>query len=241
MVATKFGFVTKPDGSRGMDGSPAHLEAVADECLARLGMDVIDLYYQHRYDPAVPIEETVGAMGELVTAGKVRYLGLSEVGPETLRRAHATHPISALQSEYSLWERSIEAETLPELRRLGIGLVPYSPLGRGFLTGAVDVKKLGDDDFRKTNPRFADGAADRNMALVDVVKRIATRHRATPAQVALAWVLSRGKDVAPIRGRSACRISRITSGRSTSSSVTTTSPSSMRSRRKCRASVTARR
>jgi aryl-alcohol dehydrogenase-like predicted oxidoreductase len=165
-----------------------------------LGIDTIDLYYQHRRDRKVPIEETVGAMKELVTAGKVRYLGLSEVGPETLRRANAVHPISALQSEYSLWERGVEARVLPVLRELGIGFVPYSPLGRGFLTGAVTLAGLEADDFRRTVPRFSAENVKKNEALVDVVKRVAARHNATPAQIALAWVLAQGDDMVPIPG-----------------------------------------
>lgn len=165
-----------------------------------MGIDTIDLYYQHRRDRKVPIEETVGAMKELVTAGKVRYLGLSEVGPETLRRANAVHPISALQSEYSLWERGVEARVLPVLRELGIGFVPYSPLGRGFLTGAVTLAGLEADDFRRTVPRFSAENVKKNEALVDVVKRVAARHNATPAQIALAWVLAQGDDMVPIPG-----------------------------------------
>jgi aryl-alcohol dehydrogenase-like predicted oxidoreductase len=199
IIATKFGF--KIDGGvRGVDGSPANVKRVAEASLRRLNIDTIDLYYQHRRDPNVPIEETVGAMGELVAEGKVRFLGLSEVGPATLRRAHAVHPISALQSEYSLWERGIEAEVLPAARELGIGFVPYSPLGRGFLTGAVKVDELGDDDWRRTNPRFSEANAQQNQHLVDVVKRIAARRNATPAQIALAWVLAQGNDVVPIPG-----------------------------------------
>ena len=165
-----------------------------------MGIDTIDLYYQHRRDPNVPIEDTVGAMKELVRAGKVRYLGLSEVGPETLRRANAVHPISALQSEYSLWERGVEARVLPVLRELGIGFVPYSPLGRGFLTGAVTLEGLEADDFRRTTPRFSAENVKKNEALVDVVKRVAARHDATPAQIALAWVLAQGDDMVPIPG-----------------------------------------
>jgi aryl-alcohol dehydrogenase-like predicted oxidoreductase len=199
VVATKFGFRFENGERRGVDGSPANVKRVADESLRRLGIDVIDLYYQHRRDPAVPVEETVGAMAELVQAGKVRYLGLSEVGADHLRRAHAVHPIAALQSEYSLWERGVE-DLFPTLRELGTGLVPYSPLGRGFLTGAVDTSALADDDFRKTNPRFTDENARKNAALVDVVKRVASRRGATPAQVALAWVLAQGDDVVPIPG-----------------------------------------
>jgi len=176
------------------------VKKVADESLKRLNIDTIDLYYQHRRDPNVPIEETIGAMKELVEAGKVRYLGLSEVGPETLRRAHAVHPISALQSEYSLWERGVEARVLPALRELGIGFVPYSPLGRGFLTGAVSAATLESDDFRLTTPRFSEASMQKNQALVDVVKRVAAGHHATAAQVALAWVLQQGSDIVPIPG-----------------------------------------
>jgi aryl-alcohol dehydrogenase-like predicted oxidoreductase len=200
VIATKFGFAFEPGQERSVDGSPARAKKVADASLKRLGIDVIDLYYQHRRDPKVPIEETVGAMKELVEAGKVRYLGLSEVNAETLRRANAVHPISALQSEYSLWERGIEDRILPALRELGIGLVPYSPLGRGFLTGSVNAGTLESDDFRLTTPRFSTENMRQNAALVDVVKTVAARHRATPAQVALAWVLAQGDDVVPIPG-----------------------------------------
>jgi aryl-alcohol dehydrogenase-like predicted oxidoreductase len=200
VIATKFGFAFGPGRERGLDGSPANVKKVAEESLKRLNIDTIDLYYQHRRDPNVPIEETVGAMKELVAAGKVRYLGLSEVGPETLRRANAVHPISALQSEYSLWERSVEARVLPTLRELGIGFVPYSPLGRGFLTGAVSAQTLEADDFRWTTPRFSEASMKHNQALVDVVKRVAARRQATPAQIALAWVLAQGNDLVPIPG-----------------------------------------
>jgi aryl-alcohol dehydrogenase-like predicted oxidoreductase len=179
VVATKFGFKFE-GGTRGVDGSPANVKRVRD--------------------PNVPIEETVGAMHELVEEGKVRFLGLSEVGAATLRCAQSVHPISALQSEYSLWERDLEAEILPAIRELGIGLVPYSPLGRGFLTGAVQVDALGEDDWRRTNPRFSEANAQKNQHLVDVVKQIATRRNATPAQIALAWVLAQGNDVVPIPG-----------------------------------------
>jgi aryl-alcohol dehydrogenase-like predicted oxidoreductase len=199
IVATKFGFGFENGVRTGVDGSPANAKRVADESLQRLGIDVIDLYYQHRRDPNVPIEETIGAMKELVEAGKVRYLGLSEVGPDHLRRACAVHPISALQNEYSLWERGVE-DLFPTLHDLGIGLVPYSPLGRGFLTGAVKMDEIGEDDFRKTNPRFADEAAKQNEALVAIVKRVAERRGITPAQVALAWVLAQGSEIAPIPG-----------------------------------------
>jgi aryl-alcohol dehydrogenase-like predicted oxidoreductase len=200
VVATKFGFSFGEGRPRGVDGSPQNVKRVADASLGRLKIDTIDLYYQHRRDPNVPIEETVGAMKELVDAGKVRYLGLSEVGPETLRRANAVHPISALQSEYSLFERGVEARVLPVLRELGIGFVPYSPLGRGFLTGAVTLEGLEPDDFRRTTPRFSAESIKKNEALVDVVKRVAARHKATPAQIALAWVLAQGNDIVPIPG-----------------------------------------
>ncbi len=199
VVATKFGFKFG-NGVRGVNGTPENVKRVANESLARLGIDTIDLYYQHRRDPAVPIEETIGAMKELIDEGKVRYLGLSEVSPETLRRANAVHPISALQSEYSLWERRVEKKVLPAVRELGIGFVPYSPLGRGFLTGAVNVEKLGEDDWRRTNPRFSKEAAQSNQRIVDAVRAVAEGCNATPAQVALAWVLSRGSDVVPIPG-----------------------------------------
>ena len=199
VVATKFGFRFS-NGIRGVDGTPRNVKRVANESLARLGIDTIDLYYQHRRDPSVPIEETVGAMKELVGEGKVRYLGLSEVSAHTLRRAHAVHPISALQSEYSLWERGVEEKILPVARELGIGLVPYSPLGRGFLTGAVNVDALAENDFRRTNPRFSKESARTNARIVDLVREVAAECAATPAQVALAWVLSRGSDVVPIPG-----------------------------------------
>jgi aryl-alcohol dehydrogenase-like predicted oxidoreductase len=199
IIATKFGF--KFDGpTRSVDGSPANVKRVADASLKRLNIDVIDLYYQHRRDPKVPIEETVGAMKELVAAGKIRYVGLSEVGPETLRRANAVHPISALQSEFSLWERGVEAAILPTVRELGIGFVPYSPLGRGYLTGALKVADLQADDWRRTNPRFSPENAAKNLQLVEVVKRVAERRKATPAQIALAWVLAQGNDIVPIPG-----------------------------------------
>ncbi|MFZ0364522.1 MAG: aldo/keto reductase [Candidatus Cybelea sp.] len=199
VVATKFGFRFS-DGIRGVDGTPANVKRVANESLARLGIDVIDLYYQHRRDPSVPIEETIGAMKELVEEGTVRFLGLSEVSAYTLRRAHAVHPISALQSEYSLWERGVEERILPVARELGVGLVPYSPLGRGFLTGAVNVDALGENDFRRTNPRFSKESARVNARIVDLVREVAQECAATPAQVALAWILSRGSDVVPIPG-----------------------------------------
>ncbi len=199
VVATKFGFRIG-GAARGVNGTPENAKRVADESLARLGIDRIDLYYLHRRDPSVPIEESVGAMKELVDAGKVRHLGLSEVNAETLRRANAVHPISALQSEYSLWERRVEKHVLPTVRELGIGFVPYSPLGRGFLTGSVKVHALEDDDARRNHPRFSGDNARRNEQIVDVVREVAHECEATPAQVALAWVLSRGNDVVPIPG-----------------------------------------
>ncbi len=204
VLATKFGFKINAGSNNpiaGVDGSPQNVKRAADASLKRLDVETIDLFYQHRRDPNVAIEETVGAMKELVEAGKIRYLGLSEVGAETLRRAHRVHPISALQSEYSLWERGVESDILPALRELGIGFVPYSPLGRGFLTGAVASNvDLPEDDYRRRDPRFGAENAKQNAAIVDAVKGIATAHDATPAQVALAWVLAKGDDVVPIPG-----------------------------------------
>jgi aryl-alcohol dehydrogenase-like predicted oxidoreductase len=202
VVATKFANVRGENGERlGLRGDAEYVHQACDASLERLETDYIDLYYQHRVDPKVEIEETVGAMKELVEAGKVRYLGLSEAAPETIRRAHAVHPISALQTEYSLWSRDPEAEILPTIRELGIGFVAYSPLGRGFLTGAIkSPEDLDEGDFRRFNPRFKEQAFERNMELVRVVEEIAQNHDATPAQIALAWVLSRGDDVVPIPG-----------------------------------------
>ncbi|HEV3086256.1 MAG TPA: aldo/keto reductase [Candidatus Elarobacter sp.] len=200
-LATKWGFRFDDDNRRaGVDGSPANARRALEGSLKRLGVDYIDLWYQHRVDPDVPIEETVGAMAEAVRAGKVRHIGLSEASAATIRRAHATHPITAVQSEYSLWSRDVEHDVLPTVEQLGIGFVPYSPLGRGFLTGTVDPSSLADDDFRKTNPRFAGENGQRNARLVEIVREVAAKHRATPAQVALAWVLSRGEHVVPIFG-----------------------------------------
>lgn len=201
VLATKFGNVTDPDGTRRIDGRPEYVRQAADASLKRLGVDHVDLYYQHRVDKTVPIEETVGAMAELVTAGKVRYLGLSEASPATIRRAHATHPITALETEYSLWTRDVEADILPLLRELGIGLVPYSPLGRGFLTGTItSADSLAADDFRRNNPRFAGDALQANLALVDTVRTMAAGKGVTAGQIALAWVLAQGPDVVPIPG-----------------------------------------
>ncbi|WP_026909601.1 aldo/keto reductase [Patulibacter minatonensis] len=203
VLATKFGNVRDPEdkGFRGIDGSPEYVRSACDASLQRLGLDHIDLYYQHRVDQTVPIEETVGAMAELVQAGKVRYLGLSEAAPDTIRRAHAVHPISALQTEYSIWERGPEAEILPLLRELGIGFVPYSPLGRGFLTGKIrTLDDLEDGDFRRHQPRLQGDNLEQNIAIVEAVDRLAGEHDATAAQVALAWVLAQGDDVVPIPG-----------------------------------------
>ncbi len=203
-LATKFGNVrTKADPSRWtVSGTPEYVRSACEASLARLGTDHIDLYYQHRVDPAVPIEETVGAMAELVRSGKVRYLGLSEASPATIRRAHAVHPITALQTEYSLWERHAEREIIPTVRALGIGFVPYSPLGRGFLTGAISKPSdLGETDTRtKRFPRFEGQNFDRNQVLVQRVKAIAARRGVTAGQMALAWVLAKGDDMVPIPG-----------------------------------------
>lgn len=200
VVATKFGTILhRGDGSRGMDGSPENVRLSVEGSLARLGTDYIDLYYQHRMDPGTPIEDTVGALAELVAEGKIRHYGLSEAAPDTIRRAHAVHPVTALQTEYSLWSREPEQELLPLLRELGIGFVPYSPLGRGFLTGAIrSVDALADDDFRRSNPRFEN--LDANLAIVDAVEAVAADAGATPAQVALAWILAQGEGIAPIPG-----------------------------------------
>jgi aryl-alcohol dehydrogenase-like predicted oxidoreductase len=202
LIATKFGHVRTPEGKfGGIDGRPEYLRACCDASLKRLGVETIDLYYQHRVDPKVPIEETVGAMAELVKAGKVRYLGLSEAAAATLRRAHAVHPISALQTEYSLWSRDPEDELLATCRELGIGFVAYSPLGRGFLTGAIkSPADLSADDRRNLMPRFHAENFARNLQLVEKVKELAGRRGATPGQLALAWVLAQGDDIVPIPG-----------------------------------------
>ena len=200
VVATKFGFkIGSPEW--GADSRPEHVREVCEASLKRLGTDYIDLFYQHRVDPAVPIEDTVGAMAALVKEGKVRYLGLSEASAKTLRRAHAVHPISALQSEYSLWERAVEVEILPACRELCIGFVPYSPLGRGFLTGtAKRAEDYPPDDFRRGPPRFQAGNFDRNMKIVAAVQAVASAKGATPGQIALAWLLAQGPDLVPIPG-----------------------------------------
>src|SRR5438067_1089445 len=203
VLATKFGIVRDPDDPmrRGVSGRPEYVRACIDASLQRLGLDHVDLYYQHRVDPTLPIEETVGAMADLVSAGKVRYLGLSEAGPETIRRAHATHPISALQSEWSLWSRELESDVVPVARELGIGVVPYSPLGRGFLTGQIkSPDDFDDDDFRRFQPRFQGENFAKNMELVDAVRAIAEEKGVTAGQLALAWVHAQGDDVVPIPG-----------------------------------------
>ena len=200
VLATKFGLASHT-GRPGADSTPANVRLAVEASLRRLGTDHIDLYYQHRVDPDTPIEDTVGALADLVTQGKVRYIGLSEAGPATIRRAHAVHPVAAVQSEYSLWTRDPEAEVLPVLRELGIGLVPYSPLGHGFLTGNIrSLDGLDADDWRRTNPRFTGGNLERNLRIVEEVRSVATEAGATPAQVALAWLLAQGGDINPIPG-----------------------------------------
>jgi len=202
VLATKFGNVRGEDGSyRGINGRPDYVHQACDASLRRLGVEQIDLYYQHRVDASVPIEETVGAMAELVNAGKVRYLGLSEAAPQTIRRAHVVHPISALQTEYSLWSRDPEDEILPTVRDLGIGFVPYSPLGRGFLTGQIQKPEdLAADDYRRNSPRFQGANFQKNLALVGEITAIAASKKCTPAQLALAWVLAQGDDIVSIPG-----------------------------------------
>ena len=202
VLATKFGLVSHSSGGAGvLDSSPANIRVAIEGSLKRLGTDRIDLYYQHRVDPKTPIEDTVGALAELINQGKIRHFGLSEAGPNTIRRAHAVHPVTVLQTEYSLWERDPEAELPPLLRELRIGFVPYSPLGHGFLTGEMrSPEELSDDDWRKNNPRFTPENFKRNLRIVDEVKAVAADAGATPAQVALAWLLAQGDDIAPIPG-----------------------------------------
>jgi aryl-alcohol dehydrogenase-like predicted oxidoreductase len=201
-LATKFGIVRTAEGGRlGIRGDSSYVRECCDASLQRLGVEQIDLYYQHRVDSGTPIEETVGAMAELVAAGKVKHLGLSECSAQTLRKAVAVHPIAAVQSEYSLFSRDLEDEILPAMRELGVGLVAYSPLGRGFLTGAITkLEDLAEDDFRRHSPRFAEEALQRNLQLVERVKEVAADKGVTPGQIALAWVLSRGDDISPIPG-----------------------------------------
>jgi aryl-alcohol dehydrogenase-like predicted oxidoreductase len=202
VLATKFGFMSHRGGGPGqLDSSPANIRIAVEGSLKRLGTEYIDLYYQHRVDPDTPIEDTVGALADLVAAGKIRHIGLSEAGPGTIRRAHAVHPVTALQSEYSLWTRDPEAAVLPVLRELGIGFVPYSPLGRGFLTGQIrSTADFADSDWRANNPRFTGENFQRNLRIADEVAAIAAAAGATPAQVALAWLLAQGDDIAPIPG-----------------------------------------
>jgi aryl-alcohol dehydrogenase-like predicted oxidoreductase len=204
-IATKFGVVADPTpehpNRRRLDGSPENVRRSIEDSLQRLGTDHVDLYYQHRMDPDTPIEETVGALAELVQEGKIRHIGLSEAAPETLRRAHAVHPITALQTEYSLWERDVEAEILPTCRELGVGFVPYSPLGRGFLSGRFkSPEELDESDFRRHGPRFTGDALEQNLRLVAKVEEIAQEKGCTPGQLALAWVLAQGDDIVPIPG-----------------------------------------
>ena len=209
VVATKFGLVSHAgEGPGVLDSSPANIRTAVEGSLKRLATDRIDLYYQHRVDPNTPIEDAVGTLAELIAEGKVLHIGLSEAGPDTIRRAHAVHPIAALQTEYSLWTRDPETELLPLLRELRIGFVPYSPLGHGFLTGTIrSPQDLADEDWRKTNPRFTQGNFEKNLRIVDEVQAIASELDATPAQVALAWLLAQGEDIAPIPGTK--RVSRV--------------------------------
>ncbi|HWY40902.1 MAG TPA: aldo/keto reductase [Chthoniobacterales bacterium] len=203
IIATKFGIVRDPDSAtfRGINGKPDYVRKSCEGSLRRLQMDCIDLYYQHRVDPDTPIEETIGAMADLIRQGKVRFLGLSEANAETIRRAHAVHPITAVQSEYSLWTRDPEPEILPTCRELGIGFVPYSPLGRGFLTGKIQKPEdLPEDDYRRTTPRFQGDNFQHNLEIVKRVEEIAQEKHCTPAQLALAWVLAQGQDIVPIPG-----------------------------------------
>ncbi|GGX78060.1 aldo/keto reductase [Streptomyces hiroshimensis] len=204
VIATKFGIRSLSGGPAGgplIDSTPAYARQACDASLSRLGVDHIDLYYLHRRNPDVPVEDTMGALAELVQAGKVRHIGLSEVSADTLRRAHAVHPVTALQSEYSLWERELEDEILPAARELGIGIVPYAPVGRGFLTGALtSLDQLADDDYRRNDPRFQGDHLARNLALVETVRATAARIGCTPVQLALAWLLSQGEDIVPIPG-----------------------------------------
>lgn len=201
IIATKFGFRFEEAKMAGTDSRPEHIREVVDACLGRLQTDYIDLLYQHRVDPNVPMEDVAGTVGDLVSAGKVRYFGLSEAGAKNIRRAHAVHPVSALQSEYSLWERNLEADIIPLLRELGIGLVPFSPLGRGFLTGSAKrASEYPASDYRRNDPRYQDENFDANMRGVAVVKEVAAEKRAEPSQIALGWLLQKGQDVVPIPG-----------------------------------------
>ena len=209
VLATKFGRISHArGGARILDSSPANIRTAAEGSLRRLGTDHIDLYYQHRVDPSTPIEDTIGALAELVTEGKIRHIGLSAAGPATIRRAHAVHPLAALQSEYSLWTRDPEAEVLPLTREMGIGFVPFSPLGHGFLTGKIrSTEQFDDGDWRKNNPRFTGENFQHNLHIADEIEAVATEAGATPAQVAMAWLLAKGNDIAPIPGTR--RVSRV--------------------------------
>jgi aryl-alcohol dehydrogenase-like predicted oxidoreductase len=201
LIATKFGFDIRDGKTAGVDSRPEHIHEVANASLRRLGTDRIDLFYQHRIDPAVPVEDVAGAIAELVAEGKVRFFGLSEAGADNIRRAHAIHPVSALQSEYSLWERNLEAEIIPLLRELGIGLVPFSPLGRGFLTGTAQrADTYPESDYRRRDPRFQPGNFEANMRAADAVRALATEKHVKPGQIALAWLLHKGSDIVPIPG-----------------------------------------
>lgn len=201
VIATKFAMRWNGNEMTGLDGSPANARRAVEGSLKRLGIDTIDLFYQHRVDPNVPIEETVGGMAELIKEGKIRHIALSEAGPQTLRRAAAVHPITALQSEYSVWERDVEDEILPTCRELGIGFVPYSPLGRGFLAGTIrSLDELAADDWRRNDPRYQADTLPQNLKIVDAIAEVAKRHKASNAQVALAWLLAQGDDVVPIPG-----------------------------------------
>ena len=201
VIATKFGFAIREGQTVGVDSRPEHIREVVEGSLRRLGTDHIDLLYQHRVDPRVPIEEVAGTVATLVREGKVRFFGLSEAGAQNIRRAHATHPVSALQSEYSLWERNLESEIIPLLRELGIGLVPFSPLGRGFLTGtAKPAEEYSDSDYRRRDPRFQRGNFEANMRAAETVRDLAREKHAAPGQIALAWLLAKGNDIAPIPG-----------------------------------------
>lgn len=201
VIATKFGFRIEGGRKTGVDSSPANVRRACEASLQRLGIETIDLFYQHRVDPAVPIEEVMGTLADLVREGKVRHIGLSEPGAETIRRAHAVHPVAAIQSEYSLWERGVEMDILPMTRELGIGFVPYCPLGRGFLTGQLTrLEDIPADDYRREDPRYAPGNFEANLAFLETVKGVATRHGVSPARVALAWLLAQGEDIVPIPG-----------------------------------------
>jgi aryl-alcohol dehydrogenase-like predicted oxidoreductase len=206
IVATKFGFLFEEGKIVGLDSRPEHIREAVEASLHRLDMEYIDLFYQHRVDPAVPIEDVIGTLADLVNEGKVRFIGLSEAGEDTIRRAHAVHPISALQSEYSLWERNLEPRLIPLLRELGIGLVPFSPLGRGFLTGTVKrAEEYPENDFRRGDPRWQGAHFDANIRATAIVREMAEQKGATPGQIALAWLLHKGEDIVPIPGTKRCR------------------------------------